>query len=299
MIPAFVRWPKMHGMSQLRSLLVLSLAAALLALLGSCAPAANVLKLPYLQSGPASAVVRFDPPAAGGTALVRLDLWVHNPNPVNVELLSLNGTVAFGSAPPLPLYTEGPLRVPAQGSVALLLDVQFPLNEGDLLFETFAAGLLDRGIPYRVDGALELRVLGSRQPYPPATLLDAELPPVGDLTPPELGLLAVEEHVHEGGKRSLLLSLRAHNEGPIGYVASIPNLELWAAGAALSSVELVPLTLPAGASREVVSEHPVPEWPLVGGPLGLRGEWVIEVPELGFRATTEPALLLSLEGTTE
>lgn len=99
-------------------------ALALLLALAACAPAANVLELPEFSLERPPTLTRLN--SGGEPRLLRLQISALNPNPVQLELVRLEGSVFLSECTGWPAVFTGRVPIPPRASVPLLLDVVLP-----------------------------------------------------------------------------------------------------------------------------------------------------------------------------
>lgn len=288
---------------------VLPLASLLLVLvLGACAPGARMLAAPTFAIDPAgSGFVRIDPPGVGdGTALIRVNLRVTNPNPFGLKLAALDGDLFVNDTRAAALSFRGGLDVPANGTAPLLLDIRVPLGAAPVLLESLAGLIGGSPLRYRLDSAVAVDLLGTVQSFPRFTLARGELTNPLVLNAPRLELTGSSLRFESVSSVVLSLDLEVTNPGVIGYRVSAPDVVLRVAGATAGSAGLQTLEVPAlGTARTSLTFRfdPLALGPALaaqvqaasagagGLSVGLTGGWSLDAPGLANLAF-EPATLL-------
>lgn len=282
---------------------------ALLVLLSGCLPNLNTLERPQFRYQPeGSGLLRLDPPGVGpAQAVFRLNLMVDNPNAFALHLAGLEGRLFLNGRPTAESRFAADLRLPAQASAALPLEVSVPLSEGAEVLGDLATFLAGEPLQLRLEAAPVLAFGQLEQPLPSLTLLSSTLRQPLALAPPELRLDAAASGFREvsfqGAVYELVLDVR--NPNALGFVLGASGLELELAGQVLASLETVRANLAAFERRSLSLRFEVPAPALAaladdlppgagGDPLALRlrGGLRLELPGM-FARSFEPGVLLS------
>src|SRR6056297_1068970 len=189
----------------------------LLALLASCVPGVSVVQAPTISVAPGGArLVRLEPPGVGsGSALIRLDLEIRNPNPVGLTLAGLDGELFLSGRSVATSRFPAGVTIPARGDAPLTLEVE---------------------------------AFGVAQRFPARPVASGEVRFPGELRAPTVRFDASASRVRVDGLTAQIeVGLRIDNPGPLGFVATSPELELRLDGRSVGRASFPRTAVPAGS----------------------------------------------------
>lgn len=221
-----------------------------LVLLASCVPGATVVQAPTVTVGPEGArLVRLEPPGVGrGSALIRLDLELGNPNPVGLTLAGLDGELFLSGRSVATSRFPGGLTIPARGDAPLTLEVEVPLDGAAGVADAMARLVRGEGVPYRLELALQVEALGVAQRFPARPVASGEVRFQGQLRAPTVRFDGSASQVRVDGLTARIeVGLRIDNPGPIGFVATSPELELRLDGRSVGRASMPRTDVPAAS----------------------------------------------------
>jgi hypothetical protein len=223
--------------------------ALVLSTLVACVPASTVLSPPAFEAGSVR-LLRLDPPGVGADGLVlAVDATVRNPNAIGLTLRDVRLAMELGGAPVARSSLPAGLDLPASGRAPLFVEVAVPWSAAPGLVTDVAALLGGVPLPYRVEAAVDVDLLGVPQRFAGLTLAQGTLPPPGPWTPPSLRLDTRDARLALSGTTlSVEVGVIADNPGAIGVRVEAPSLDLRVDGRPLGRVEVAPTALPAGAT---------------------------------------------------
>jgi len=222
----------------------------LLVLLASCVPGVSVVQAPTISVAPGGArLVRLEPPGVGsGSALIRLDLEIRNPNPVGLTLAGLDGELFLSGRSVATSRFPAGLTIPARGDAPLTLEVAVPLDGAAGVADAMARLVQGQGVPYRLELALEVEAFGVVQRFPARPVASGEVRFPGELRAPTVRFDASASRVRVDGLTARIeVGLRIDNPGPIGFVATSPELELRLDGRSVGRASFPRTSVPAGS----------------------------------------------------
>lgn len=221
----------------------------LLSTLAACVPASTVLAPPSFEAGTVR-LLRLDPPGVGAEGMVLgVEATVRNPNPIGLAVRDVELALELGGASVARSSLPAGLNLPAAGRSPLIIEVAVPWSAAPGLVTDVAALLGGQPLPYRVDAAVAVDLVGVTQRFGGLTLAQGRLQPPGPWTPPTLRLDTSEAHLALSGTTlSVEVGVIASNPGVIGVRVEAPSLDLRLGGRPLGRVEVAPAALPAGAT---------------------------------------------------
>lgn len=222
----------------------------LLVLLASCVPGASVVQAPTVAVGPDGArLVRLEPPGVGsGSALIRVDLEIGNPNPVGLALAGLDGELFLSGRSVARSRFPGGLTIPARGNAPLTVEVEVPLNGAVGVADAMARLVQGQGVPYRLELALTVEAFGVTQRFPARPVASGEVRFPGQLRAPTVRFDAAASRVRVDGLTARIeVGLRIDNPGPIGFVATSPELQLRLDGRSVGRAAFPRTAVPAAS----------------------------------------------------
>ncbi len=222
----------------------------LLALLASCVPGVSVVQAPTISVAPGGArLVRLEPPGVGsGSALIRLDLEIRNPNPVGLTLAGLDGELFLSGRSVATSRFPAGVTIPARGDAPLTLEVAVPLDGAAGVADAMARLVQGQGVPYRLELALEVEAFGVAQRFPARPVASGEVRFPGELRAPTVRFDASASRVRVDGLTAQIeVGLRIDNPGPLGFVATSPELELRLDGRSVGRASFPRTAVPAGS----------------------------------------------------
>ncbi len=281
-----------------------------LLLIGACAPGAAVITPPSFELLPeGSGLTRIDPPGVGdGAAVFRLEMRVHNDNPVGLRLAELDGAMFLAGVRAADARFQGGVDLPARGSARLSLDVRVPLGQVPSLLPVVASLVGGAPTEVRVEAGVGVDVFGSLQRFPRFTLVRAEVRSPLALLAPSLTLDPGATELRLASLSSVEVRLAADlaNPSPIGYRVAAPSLELSLAGVRVADAGLDAVSVPAGATVPVVVSFRFDPLSIAAALAGrlqgvaagvssvdfdLRGAWQLDAPGITSRTLAADSLL--------